>query len=185
MHTITPMVFSRLRPANPTAASPLTNPTRYNLPPGDHSAAKFEPSWLGMSTGPITPKLVGIAGPLKDSIFSLEQQQFSIGRDPSNELALTDRSVSRRQCVLEKTADGFLMRDLGSLGGTLVNGAVTAQALLQHGDRIPVGNSSFMYVDKAGESPVPSVELHDQAIASGSMLQLPPQEAHYDHPELL
>jgi GAF domain-containing protein len=122
---------------------------------------------------------------LKDSIFSLEQQQFSIGRDPSNELSLTDRSVSRRHCVLEKTADGFLMRDLGSLGGTLVNGAVTAQALLQHGDRIAVGSSAFMYVDKAGESPAPSVELYDQAIADGSMLQLPPQEAHYDHPELL
>ena len=96
-----------------------------------------------MSTGPITPKLVGIAGPLKDSIFSLEQQQFSICRDPSNELSLTDRSVSRRHCVLEKTANGFLMRDLGSLGGTLVNGAVTAQALLQHGDRIAVGSSAF------------------------------------------
>jgi len=49
---------------------------------------------------------VGIAGPFKDSSFPLEQQQFSIGRDPSNELSLSDRSVSRRHCVLEKTPDG-------------------------------------------------------------------------------
>ena len=138
-----------------------------------------------MSAASITPRLVGITGPLKDSVFPLEQQQFSIGRDPSNELSLTDRRVSRRHCVLEKTADGFLIRDLGSLGGTQVNGAVTSQVLLQHGDRIAVGSSAFMYLAQADDSPVPSVELYDQAIADGSALQLPPQEARCDHPEQL
>jgi transcriptional regulator with GAF, ATPase, and Fis domain len=138
-----------------------------------------------MSTEPITPRLVGLAGPFKDSSFPLEQQEFSIGRDPTNELSLADRSVSRRHCVLEKTDNGFLVRDLGSLGGTLVNGTVTSAALLQHGDRIGIGSSAFMYLAKAGESPVPSVELYDQAITDGSTVQLPPEESACQHPETL
>ena len=133
----------------------------------------------------IAPRLLGLAGPLKDSTFPLAQERISIGRDPSNQVSISDNSVSRRHCLLEKTADGFVVRDLGSLGGTRVNGAVTAEVLLQHGDRIAVGGSTFMYLAKAGESPARSVELYDEALADGSTVQLSPQEARCDHPEEL
>src|SRR5271169_3859678 len=106
----------------------------------------------------MAPRLVGIAGPLKDSTFPLEQQRFSIGRDPSNQISVADNTISRRHCVLEKTAGGFVVRDLGSRAGTVVNGAATANVLLQHGDRIAVGDSTFLYLAEAGE---PRLELYD------------------------
>ena len=136
-----------------------------------------------MNPGPTIPRLVGIAGPLKDSIFPLEQQQFSIGRDPSNQLSLADNSILRRHCVLERTADGFVVRDLGSRCGTRVNGAVTAEMLLQHGDRIAVGHSAFMYLAEAGGPASPTVELYDQVLADESTVQLPPREAIPGDPE--
>jgi len=131
----------------------------------------------------MTPRLVGIAGPFKDSSFPLERQQFSIGRDPSSQIFIADNSISRRHCVLERTADGFVVRDLSSRAGTLVNGTVTAEVLLQHGDRIAVGDSTFMYLADAGETALPTVELYDQALADESTVQLPPQEAIGGDPE--
>lgn len=62
---------------------------------------------------------------MKNSTFPLEQERLSIGRDPSNQLAIADNRISRRHCMLERTADGFVVRDLGSRTGTLVNGTVT------------------------------------------------------------
>ena len=131
----------------------------------------------------MAPRLVGIAGPLKDSTFPLDQQQFSIGRDPSNQLSIADSTLSRRHCVLEKTADGFVVRDLGSRAGTVVNGAATTNVLLQHGDRIAVGDSTFLYLAETGESPPPTVELYDQSLGDESTVQLPPQEALAGDPE--
>ncbi len=131
----------------------------------------------------MVPRLVGIAGPLKDSTFPLDQQRFSIGRDPSNQLSIADNTISRRHCVLEKTADGFVMRDLGSRAGTVVNGAVTTNVLLQHGDQIAVGDSTFLYLAEAGELPPSRVELYDQALADESTVQVPRQEALAGDPE--
>ena len=130
-----------------------------------------------MNSGPTIPRLVGIAGPLKDSTIPLDKPQVSIGRDASNQLSIADNRVSRRHCVLERTADGFVVRDLGSRSGTRVNGGVTAQALLQHGDQIALGNSAFLYLSESVEAPASTVELYDQALAQESTLQLPLQDA--------
>jgi len=138
-----------------------------------------------MNTGSMAPRLVGIAGPLKDSTFPLEQQRFSIGRDPSNQLSIADNTISRRHCVLEKTADGFVVRDLGSRSGTVVNGASTSNALLQHGDRIALGDYAFVYLTETGEAEPASVELYDQALTNEPTVRLPSQEASADDPKKL
>jgi len=147
--------------------------TRYNAQPPD------------VNPGATIPRLVGIAGPLKDLTFPLEKPQFSIGRDPSNQLSIADDTISRRHCVLERTADGFLVRDLGSRAGTLVNGTLTTKVLLQHGDRIAVGSSTFMYVGEAGKPASPAVELYDQELTQAATVQLPLDEALSNGPEKL
>jgi len=117
------------------------------------------------------PRLLGLADPLKGSTFPLLQARFSIGRESSNQLSIDDNTVSRRHCVLEKTTDGFMVRDLGSRAGTLVNGTVTAQALLQHGDRIGVGESAFLYMAGTDEPVLPTVALlglRDQVLGGNS-----------------
>ena len=125
-----------------------------------------------------TPRLVAITGPCKHASFALEQEQFSIGRDASNQLSLADTLVARRHCVLVRKPEGFLVRDLGSRSGTLVNGATTSEVLLQHGDRIAVGDSTFMFLEHDGELTAPNpagpnIAFYDLPLPEKSVLELP------------
>src|SRR5262249_23071250 len=45
-------------------------------------------------------------------------------------------------------------RDLESLNGTLVNGVPTRQKALEHGDRIKIGGSQFIYLEQGDDSAV-------------------------------
>lgn len=50
-------------------------------------------------------------------------QVIRIGRVPDNDLVLTDLNVSRHHAELRRNPDGsFELADLGSHGGTFVNG---------------------------------------------------------------
>jgi hypothetical protein len=46
----------------------------------------------------------------------------SLGRHPNNSIQLLDKIVSKEHCILEQRDVGFVLRDLGSLNGTYVNG---------------------------------------------------------------
>ena len=46
----------------------------------------------------------------------------SLGRHPNNTIQLLDKIVSKEHCILEQRDGQFILRDLGSLNGTYVNG---------------------------------------------------------------
>ena len=46
------------------------------------------------------PRLVAVAGPLRESVFALPESELSLGRDASNGLPISDPSVSRRHCLI-------------------------------------------------------------------------------------
>ncbi len=46
----------------------------------------------------------------------------SLGRHPNNSIQLLDKIVSKEHCTIELRGDHFVLRDLGSLNGTLING---------------------------------------------------------------
>jgi transcriptional regulator with GAF, ATPase, and Fis domain len=99
----------------------------------------------------MSAKLVVLSGALCGEALALNAPQTAIGRDPDNHLSIADQLLSRRHCTVEATADGFLVRDLGSANGTYVNGTAINDCLLQHGDRIRAGNSLLLFVDKESE----------------------------------
>ena len=54
--------------------------------------------------------------------------------------------VSRRHAEIVRTPDGaFMLRDLGSTNGTIVNGAATPSHRLANGDRIQIGTVELEY----------------------------------------
>ncbi|MGI8520253.1 MAG: FHA domain-containing protein, partial [Actinomycetota bacterium] len=64
-----------------------------------------------------------------------------IGREDAD-LLLDDHEVSRKHAVIRPTEEGFVIDDVGSLNGTLVNNvAVRVPTLLTNGDVIEVGRS--------------------------------------------
>jgi diguanylate cyclase (GGDEF)-like protein len=63
-----------------------------------------------------------------------------LGRDPLCELPLLDEGISRRHCMVTPNDDHYVVEDLKSTNGTLVNGKIIeGQVRLVPGDRIFVG----------------------------------------------
>ncbi|MBM4373579.1 MAG: FHA domain-containing protein [Deltaproteobacteria bacterium] len=82
----------------------------------------------------------------------------SLGRHPNNTIQLLDKIVSKEHCILELRATGFVLRDLGSLNGTYVNGTrVAGERDLHHGDEISMGQTKARFEDApAYPHPTPS-----------------------------
>jgi transcriptional regulator with GAF, ATPase, and Fis domain len=68
-----------------------------------------------------------------------------IGRDIAATICLNSRSASRRHCIIRREGDQYLIRDMGSSNGTLVNGLPVTECVLRHGDRIAVSDSLFVF----------------------------------------
>jgi uncharacterized RDD family membrane protein YckC len=73
---------------------------------------------------------------------------FSIGRDPSNDLVLSDSMVSRRHAIMEQREDDYTIRDNNSSNGTMVNGdRVVSDQALRDGDLIAIGSARLLFQD--------------------------------------
>ena len=89
---------------------------------------------------------MSISGFPKEIVRVVKDGPLILGRDPSNQLEVGDPAVSRKHCsVSEVSADVFEVTDLDSHNGTFVNGARVSRQTIQHGDRIRIGNSEFVF----------------------------------------
>ena len=79
----------------------------------------------------------------------LEEDSYSLGRAHSNKLCYPeDASLSRNHMLVERDGDGWVVSDLGSKNGTLVNGTrITGKHRLQPGDRLTAGQLTLRYID--------------------------------------
>jgi signal transduction histidine kinase len=74
----------------------------------------------------------------------------TIGRDPSNTVAIADPSISRKHATICRTPDGrFLLVDLGSTSGTFIAGRRISEALLNDGDEIRIGAARLCFENPA------------------------------------
>lgn len=70
----------------------------------------------------------------------------TIGRHPDNTLQLLDRIVSKEHARISLTPRGtYVIRDVGSLNGTFINGQRVDEHTLVDGDRISMGDSSLVF----------------------------------------
>ena len=69
----------------------------------------------------------------------------TVGRHTDNVVQLLDPEVSKAHLVIRRHKDGYLLEDLGSANGTLINGVRQARSKLVDGDIIVVGNSTLRY----------------------------------------
>jgi transcriptional regulator with GAF, ATPase, and Fis domain len=132
------------------------------------------------------PRLVAIAGPLRDSVFALPDSDLSLGRDASNGLPISDPSVSRRHCLIRRDEASFKVRDLDSRNGTLVNGEPVKDHWLHHLDEIAVGDSVFRFLieddPEKGSGASRAVEF-DDAGATHAAAEIRPEDVLYLQPD--
>jgi diguanylate cyclase (GGDEF)-like protein len=81
--------------------------------------------------------------------LALGQAAIEIGRHPSCELFIDSSSVSRRHARVELGDEGYVIRDLSSKNGTVVNGNRVAQHRLAQGDLVKLGKCVLKYVESA------------------------------------
>ncbi|RLS57901.1 MAG: FHA domain-containing protein [Planctomycetota bacterium] len=85
-----------------------------------------------------------LTGKSKGKRVKLNEGESIIGRDESAQIRLATSEISRQHCLLMPTADGVLVRDLGSRNGTFINGhPIAEETLLKPGDHLSVGPMTF------------------------------------------
>jgi transcriptional regulator with GAF, ATPase, and Fis domain len=135
----------------------------------------------------LRPRLLVIAGPAKDSTIPLPEGEATLGRDPTNAVAMADASVSRKHCLLRWEEDGrFQIKDLDSRNGTLINGLAVKEHWLRHGDEIATGDSVFLFLLEDEDQAVLAsrVEFDDSHPAAETKV-IHPKEVMYLQPDRL
>ncbi|MBN1652206.1 MAG: FHA domain-containing protein [Deltaproteobacteria bacterium] len=70
----------------------------------------------------------------------------TLGRHPDNTIQLLDRIVSKNHCHIDQVADGYVLKDMGSLNGTFINGQrLNGEIKLKSGDEITVGSTRIIF----------------------------------------
>ncbi len=120
------------------------------------------------------PILISQAGRLQGQRWTLESDQFVIGRGTDSDLVVPDRQVSRYHARIRRSPEGYVIEDLGSKNGTHLNGSkIPGPVLLQDGDVIQLALAMEL-VFLGSESTVPLSDTQATQMGLGR-LKMDPQ----------
>jgi len=89
--------------------------------------------------------LAVLIGPEKGKVFPLEVET-RIGREIDNQLPLIDARISRHHAVVNMRGQEYVVTDLGSANGVLVNGLrISAPQMLRADDVITLGDTELLF----------------------------------------
>jgi hypothetical protein len=88
-----------------------------------------------------TAELVLLANGGDAHTYKLDTDVTGIGRMTECDIVLEDSGASRRHAEVRRDGDRFVVADLGSTNGTLVNEAAITERELEDGDRITIGRT--------------------------------------------
>jgi len=73
--------------------------------------------------------------------WQLDVDRAVIGRISGSEIEIQDPGASRRHAEIRRDGEDYLVVDLGSTNGTLLNDAPVSESTLEDGDRITIGRT--------------------------------------------
>lgn len=86
-----------------------------------------------------------VDGPGTGQRFRLGSAEAGIGRHEDQQVRLPDQSASRAHATVSREGDGWVLRDKGSVNGTLVNDAKVDRHPLVDGDTFLIGNTTLRF----------------------------------------
>ena len=106
-----------------------------------------------VSVGDLAPGVASLivrSGAQAGDAFALHDQLTRLGRHPDSEISLDDITVSRRHAEVERTDNGYVVRDAGSLNGTYVNAErIDDEVVLHQGDELQVGKFRLVFFERS------------------------------------
>lgn len=110
--------------------------------------------------------------------IGLVTSTVSLGRSFGNDIIVDDTRVSRQHAQLRRRYDRYVIFDLGSTGGTTVNGYAVQECVLEAGDVISLAGVEIIYgEDTPTPAPPPQITSGTPAMRRSSLPetgQLPP-----------
>lgn len=89
-------------------------------------------------------------GPLKGRVLVIDEDELVLGRRDNSDLVLPDPHVSRAHAVVRRQSGVIWLEDLGSTGGTYVNGEqITGSQALKHSDIVRFGSVETRFEDRS------------------------------------
>jgi len=104
---------------------------------------------LALRTSEASAFLVVCMGPNVGHRYPLFDRTM-MGRSETADITLADDRVSGKHCEVIRNPNGFVVRDLGSSNGTLVNAQKISEVDLREGDLVQVGYTVFKFQSVAG-----------------------------------
>lgn len=80
--------------------------------------------------------------------WPLCQERLTIGRDAAADICLPINAVSRMHAEISWLTNHWLVRDLGSRNGVLLDGHPVEQATLERGSELRIGDGVFKFLDQ-------------------------------------
>jgi hypothetical protein len=137
-----------LRPAPPQSSSPRPASAAFASGRSDEGPERVAPSLRPRARAGVA--CLVFATTAGEQTIALRSTN-SLGRHPRSSIQLLDKLAAKEHCVLERRDGRFLLRDLGSLNGTYVNGErVSGERAITHGDEIALGATRARYDDGVG-----------------------------------
>ena len=102
----------------------------------------------------------GLAREIVEVVLGDEKHQlegrgpWSVGRSQENDIVINDPNVSRKHARISRADNGFVVEDLGSTNGTLLDGAPIDRERIESGDELTFGQSRARFIrriDSPGE----------------------------------
>ena len=92
-------------------------------------------------------------------VIELPEDLAVIGRNTDNDIVIEDKLASRRHCSLQPHENAYILCDLDSRNGTLINDKPIDKALIKDGDKFKIGHTELrIFTDSA-----PLVEWMDES----------------------
>ena len=104
-------------------------------------------------------------GALVGQRFALTEKSYSLGRHPDRDLPLDDALASTNHAELRQVNGGWEIVDLASSNGTRLNDASISSGRLAAGDRVQIGNTTFVFYPDEVAAQAPVDELPPDASA--------------------
>lgn len=122
-------------------------------------------------------------GPLQGQRFPLDGDGLIVGRRPHSDVCIPDSHVSRTHALLRKHSAAVWIEDLGSTGGTWVNGRqVVGARALRHGDHVRFGTLVARFEDRSAVTESEdATELIEAAVVSNRPALSPRQQEVLGH----